>query len=178
MIDAVKIGMLADSDVIRVVGAWLDRVRPPVVVLDPVMVATSGDRLLDPDAERALHDLLARATLVTPNLAELAVLSGRDVLDWEDALSAAEQLSAAVGAAVLVKGDTSTAIRLRMRWSIRIAGRARSSPAPGSRPGTRTAPAVRCRPRSRRSSRAGSGRPMRSAPRAPGSANPCARGTR
>ncbi|MEA1264101.1 bifunctional hydroxymethylpyrimidine kinase/phosphomethylpyrimidine kinase [Microbacterium sp. STF-2] len=104
VIDAVKIGMLADADVIRVVGAWLDRVRPPVVVLDPVMVATSGDRLLDPDAERALHDLLARATLVTPNLAELAVLSGRDVLDWEDALAAAEQLSAAVGAAVLVKG--------------------------------------------------------------------------
>ncbi|WP_292762789.1 bifunctional hydroxymethylpyrimidine kinase/phosphomethylpyrimidine kinase, partial [Microbacterium sp. UBA3486] len=104
VIDAVKIGMLADADVIRVVGAWLDRVRPPVVVLDPVMVATSGDRLLDPDAERALHDLLARATLVTPNLAELAVLSGRDVLDWEDALSAAEHLSAAVGVAVLVKG--------------------------------------------------------------------------
>ncbi len=104
VIDAVKIGMLADADVIRVVGAWLATVRPPVVVLDPVMVATSGDRLLDPDAERALRDLLALSTLVTPNLAELAVLAGRDLADWNDAISAAEQLSAEVGAAVLVKG--------------------------------------------------------------------------
>lgn len=104
VVDAVKIGMLADADVIRVVGEWLDRSRPPVVVLDPVMVATSGDRLLDSDAERALRDLLARATLVTPNLAELAVLVGRDIVDWEDAISAAESLSAEVGAAVLVKG--------------------------------------------------------------------------
>lgn len=104
VIDAVKIGMLADADVIRAVGAWLATVRPPVVVLDPVMVATSGDRLLDPDAERALRDLLALSTLVTPNLAELAVLAGRDLADWNDAISAAEQLSAEVGAAVLVKG--------------------------------------------------------------------------
>jgi hydroxymethylpyrimidine kinase/phosphomethylpyrimidine kinase/thiamine-phosphate diphosphorylase len=104
VIDAVKIGMLADADVIRAVGAWLDAVRPPVVVLDPVMVATSGDRLLDPDAERALRDLLTLSTLVTPNLAELAVLAGRDITDWNDAISAAEQFSAEVGAAVLVKG--------------------------------------------------------------------------
>ncbi|KJL23722.1 Hydroxymethylpyrimidine/phosphomethylpyrimidine kinase [Microbacterium oxydans] len=104
VIDAVKIGMLADAEVIRTVGAWLDRVRPPVVVLDPVMVATSGDRLLDPAAERALHELLARATLITPNLAELAVLVGRDIADWEDAVSAAHELSARIGAAVLVKG--------------------------------------------------------------------------
>ena len=104
VIDAVKIGMLADADVIRAVGAWIDHVRPPVVVLDPVMVATSGDRLLDPDAERALHELLTRATLVTPNLAELAVLVGRDIVDWGDAISAAERLSEEVGAAVLVKG--------------------------------------------------------------------------
>ena len=104
VIDAVKIGMLADAEVIRTVGAWLDAVRPPIVVLDPVMVATSGDRLLDPDAERELRGLLGRATLVTPNLAELAVLAGRDIVDWTDALSAAEVLSAEVGAAVLVKG--------------------------------------------------------------------------
>jgi hydroxymethylpyrimidine kinase/phosphomethylpyrimidine kinase/thiamine-phosphate diphosphorylase len=104
VIDAVKIGMLADADVIRTVGEWLDRVHPPVVVLDPVMVATSGDRLLASDAERALHDLLGRATLITPNLAELAVLCGRDIVDWADGIEAAEELSASVGAAVLVKG--------------------------------------------------------------------------
>lgn len=104
VIDAVKIGMLADADVVRTVGAWLDVVRPPIVVLDPVMVATSGDRLLDPDAERELRALLGRATLITPNLAELAVLSGRDIVDWADALAAAEHLSAEVGTAILVKG--------------------------------------------------------------------------
>lgn len=104
VVDAVKIGMLADAEVIRTVGAWLDHVRPPIVVLDPVMVATSGDRLLDADAERALHGLLTRATLITPNLAELAVLSSREIGDWEDGISAAEELSAQVGAAVLVKG--------------------------------------------------------------------------
>ncbi|PRA78619.1 bifunctional hydroxymethylpyrimidine kinase/phosphomethylpyrimidine kinase [Microbacterium sp. MYb66] len=104
VVDAVKIGMLADAEVIRTVGAWLDHVRPPVVVLDPVMVATSGDRLLDRDAERALHDLLDRATLITPNLAELAVLSNREISDWEDAISVAEELSVQIGAAVLVKG--------------------------------------------------------------------------
>lgn len=104
VIDAVKIGMLADADVIRTVGAWLDAVRPPIVVLDPVMVATSGDRLLDPEAERALRELLGHATLVTPNLAELAVLTGREISDWEDALSAANDLSDEISAAVLVKG--------------------------------------------------------------------------
>ncbi len=85
-------------------GEWLDRLRPPVVVLDPVMVATSGDRLLSPDAEAELRSLLGRATLVTPNLAELAVLTGRDIVDWADGITAAEELSAEIGAAVLVKG--------------------------------------------------------------------------
>ncbi|MDF2561955.1 MAG: thiamine-phosphate pyrophosphorylase [Microbacterium sp.] len=104
VIDAVKIGMLAETEVIRTVGEWLDRVRPPIVVLDPVMVATSGDRLLSPDAEAELRALLGRATLVTPNLAELGVLTGRDIVGWVDGISAAEELSAEIGAAVLVKG--------------------------------------------------------------------------
>ena len=50
-IDAVKIGMLGQADLIEAVAAWLARVRPPVIVLDPVMIATSGDRLLDASAE-------------------------------------------------------------------------------------------------------------------------------
>ncbi|WEK60246.1 MAG: bifunctional hydroxymethylpyrimidine kinase/phosphomethylpyrimidine kinase [Candidatus Microbacterium colombiense] len=104
VIDAVKIGMLADVAVVDTVTAWLDAVRPPVVVVDPVMVATSGDRLLDPAAESALRALLTRADLVTPNLAELAVLTGREPADWESALAAADELSAQIGAAVLVKG--------------------------------------------------------------------------
>lgn len=104
VVDAVKIGMLADAEVIAVVADWLDVVRPPIVVLDPVMVATSGDRLLDPEAERALRALLGRATLITPNLAELAVLAGREIDGWDDAIAAAEELSERVGTAVLVKG--------------------------------------------------------------------------
>ncbi|MGQ7311357.1 bifunctional hydroxymethylpyrimidine kinase/phosphomethylpyrimidine kinase [Microbacterium arabinogalactanolyticum] len=104
VIDAVKIGMLATTDVIRVVAGWLDTVRPPIVVIDPVMVATSGDRLLDAEAEQALGDLLRRADVVTPNLSELGVLTGREVSCWEDALAAASVLSAAIDAQVLVKG--------------------------------------------------------------------------
>ncbi|MFJ2553142.1 bifunctional hydroxymethylpyrimidine kinase/phosphomethylpyrimidine kinase [Microbacterium sp. NPDC087591] len=104
VIDAVKIGMLADAEVVRTVIAWLDAVRPPIVVVDPVMVATSGDRLLDTAAESALRELLVRAHVATPNLAELAVLVGREIHDWADALAAADALSTQIGAAVLVKG--------------------------------------------------------------------------
>ncbi|MGV2985970.1 bifunctional hydroxymethylpyrimidine kinase/phosphomethylpyrimidine kinase [Microbacterium sp. AGC85] len=104
-IDAVKIGMLADAEIIRTVIAWLDDARPPIVVVDPVMVATSGDRLLEADAESALRDLLRRADLVTPNLLELAVLADAAVADsWSGAIADAERLSADIGSAVLVKG--------------------------------------------------------------------------
>ena len=103
-IDAVKIGMLADAGVIGVVDAWLAENRPAAVVLDPVMVATSGDRLLDPDAEEALRELARRADLLTPNLAELAVLAGRGLESWDDALDAARTVCAETGALVLVKG--------------------------------------------------------------------------
>lgn len=104
VIDAVKIGMLANADVIRAVSDWLDAMRPPIVVLDPVMVATSGDRLLDREADVALRGLLERAHVVTPNLAELAALADHPIDGWDDALAAAAALSDRVGAAVLVKG--------------------------------------------------------------------------
>ncbi|MFC5434107.1 bifunctional hydroxymethylpyrimidine kinase/phosphomethylpyrimidine kinase [Microbacterium suwonense] len=103
-IDAVKIGMLADAEVIRTVGDWLAARRPDTVVLDPVMVSTSGDRLLDSDAEAALLDLASHADLLTPNLDELAVLSGCRVGDWPEALAAAQQVAARTGALVLAKG--------------------------------------------------------------------------
>ncbi|PZO57499.1 MAG: bifunctional hydroxymethylpyrimidine kinase/phosphomethylpyrimidine kinase [Leifsonia xyli] len=75
VIDAVKIGMLGTAEVVRTVTDWLREHRPPVVVVDPVMVATSGDRLLDEDAAAAMGTLFALADLVTPNRAELAVLA-------------------------------------------------------------------------------------------------------
>ncbi|WP_309104850.1 bifunctional hydroxymethylpyrimidine kinase/phosphomethylpyrimidine kinase [Microbacterium sp.] len=103
-IDAVKIGMLANADVIRAGLEWLAAVRPPVVVVDPVMVATSGDRLLDAEAEAALRTLLRSAHLVTPNMVELGVLTERRIHTWSEALAAAEALAVETGAAVLVKG--------------------------------------------------------------------------
>ncbi|GBD43727.1 Hydroxymethylpyrimidine/phosphomethylpyrimidine kinase [bacterium HR40] len=76
-VDAVKIGMLGRSEVIRAVAAALRHWRPRWVVLDPVMVAKSGDRLLAPEAVASLREeLLPLADLVTPNLGEAAVLLG------------------------------------------------------------------------------------------------------
>jgi hydroxymethylpyrimidine/phosphomethylpyrimidine kinase len=74
-VDAVKTGMLATAEVVRVVVDWLRAHRPAWVVVDPVMVATSGDRLLDAHAESAMTELFAVADLVTPNLDELRVLA-------------------------------------------------------------------------------------------------------
>lgn len=76
-VDAVKIGMLGTPEVIDAVAEALERHRPPFVVLDPVMVAKGGDRLLAKEAESALCErLLPLTTVITPNLPEAAVLAG------------------------------------------------------------------------------------------------------
>lgn len=104
-IDAVKIGMLADVHVTRAVGEWLAQVTPAVVVLDPVMVASSGDRLLTADAEQALRDLMSAVHLVTPNIPELAILTGEPVAStWAEVLRQAQLLAARHGVLVLAKG--------------------------------------------------------------------------
>lgn len=98
-VDAVTIGMLGSVPVMHAVADWLEAARPPRVVLDPVMVASSGDRLTDAageDAEAAWARLLSLADLVTPNVPELAALTGR-TLDEED--DPARALAAAVAAA-------------------------------------------------------------------------------
>jgi hydroxymethylpyrimidine/phosphomethylpyrimidine kinase len=105
VIDAVKIGMLGSADVVRVVKTWIEKTKPPVVVLDPVMIASSGDRLLDSDAEEAVRDLVRSADLVTPNLPELAVLVNQPVAtSWAAAKDQAVSLSDAAGVVVLLKG--------------------------------------------------------------------------
>lgn len=105
VIDAVKIGMLGSTGVARTVAAWLADVRPPAVVLDPVMVASSGDRLLSPDAEDALRGLLHQVDLVTPNLPELAaLLEEASAQSWEQALDQGRRLAGTYDTAVLVKG--------------------------------------------------------------------------
>ncbi|MDO8337200.1 MAG: bifunctional hydroxymethylpyrimidine kinase/phosphomethylpyrimidine kinase [Microcella sp.] len=104
-IDAVKIGMLAELAVIDEVRSWLQTTRPPLVVLDPVMVSTSGDRLLAASAEQALRNLVSLVDLVTPNLPELAVLLQEEpAANWAEALEQGKRLSTATGVTVLVKG--------------------------------------------------------------------------
>jgi hydroxymethylpyrimidine/phosphomethylpyrimidine kinase len=102
---AVKTGMLATADLVRRVAAALRTYRWEPYVLDPVMVASSGDRLLTTEAESAVRDeLVPLATLVTPNLSEAAMLSGRPVRDEETMHRAGEALLDLGAGAVLVKG--------------------------------------------------------------------------
>jgi hydroxymethylpyrimidine/phosphomethylpyrimidine kinase len=102
---AVKTGMLFDAAIIRTVARVFTRHRGRPLVVDPVMVATSGAQLLKPSAMRALLDeLLPRATLVTPNLDEAELLVGRRLRSVEDLRAAARALHRRFGCAALVKG--------------------------------------------------------------------------
>lgn len=102
---AVKTGMLANAAIIEAVATAVHRLGLPHVVVDPVMVAKSGDRLLDPSGEQAYaRHLFPLATLVTPNLAETEALLGRRVRSLEAMRTAARELKATGPRAVLVKG--------------------------------------------------------------------------
>jgi hydroxymethylpyrimidine/phosphomethylpyrimidine kinase len=104
-VDAAKTGMLFSADIIQGVVATLRDTRLTHLVVDPVMVATSGDRLLQPEAEASLRDtLLPLATVVTPNLDETAVLLGHAVKGLEAMQAAAEELVALGARAVVIKG--------------------------------------------------------------------------
>lgn len=104
-IRAVKLGMLANADVIGQVALTIERHHPAHVVLDPVMVATSGARLLETAALEALRSrLLPLATLLTPNLPEAELLLGRRIADRDEMQEAAFALHALGAAAVLLKG--------------------------------------------------------------------------
>jgi hydroxymethylpyrimidine/phosphomethylpyrimidine kinase len=105
-VNAVKIGMVAQLTTIEAIVAGLARWSPKHVVLDPVMVATSGDRLLAADAVEALRTkLIPRASLITPNLPEAAALLGAPVAVSEADIEGQGQLLLSMGcAAVLIKG--------------------------------------------------------------------------
>ncbi len=105
-VDAVKIGMVAQLATIDAIAAALTRWSPKHIVLDPVMVATSGDRLLAADAVDALRTrLLPRASLVTPNLPEAAALLDEPVALSESAIESQGKRLLAMGCrAVLIKG--------------------------------------------------------------------------
>jgi hydroxymethylpyrimidine/phosphomethylpyrimidine kinase len=101
----VKTGMLANRGILEAVADALGRLRLPHLVVDPVMVAKSGDRLLDQSAEAAYRErLFPLAEVVTPNLAEAEALLGRPVRSLEAMAEAARELQARGPRAVLVKG--------------------------------------------------------------------------
>lgn len=102
---AVKIGMLGGADVVEAVAAMLREHPVPAVVLDPVMVATSGDRLVPADAVDAVRELLVPlASVVTPNVPELEMLAGVPVRSPDDLESAARALLGTGPGAILAKG--------------------------------------------------------------------------
>jgi len=105
-VNAVKIGMLSRVDIIRAVAQGLSKWRPAYTVLDPVMVATSGDRLIEDDAIRFIvNDLFPLATLITPNLAEAATLLGAPMAVTEaDMHYQGKELLKMGARAVLMKG--------------------------------------------------------------------------
>jgi hydroxymethylpyrimidine/phosphomethylpyrimidine kinase len=104
-VDAVKTGMLFSSAIIRAVVETVRTTGPYPLVVDPVMVATSGDRLLQPEAEASLRqELLPLATVITPNLDETAVLTGQTITSLEAMQAAAEQIVASGAQAVVIKG--------------------------------------------------------------------------
>ena len=106
--DAVKIGMVASKELICVIADMLRYHNAKNVVVDPVMVATSGSSLMKSDAVQTLIEkLLPIATLVTPNIPEAQVLSGKTIESKEDMLSAANFIGNTYGCAVLLKGGHS-----------------------------------------------------------------------
>lgn len=104
-VDAVKIGMLHNPEIVDILIQFLEKYKPKFVVVDPVMVATSGDPLiLKPTIDALKSGLFPLATMITPNLKETALLLGREVRNVEDMKKAAFDLLSFKSKSVLVKG--------------------------------------------------------------------------
>ena len=104
-VDAVKIGMLHSADTVRTVAAAIERHALPRIVLDPVMIATSGAVLIDQEAVAVLvRELFPKAAVVTPNLDEASLLVGQQLRSESDMESAARQMLEMGAPAVLLKG--------------------------------------------------------------------------
>ena len=106
--DAVKIGMVSSSEIVCVIADRLKYHKAKNIVVDPVMVATSGSSLMKTDAVKTLIDvLLPIATLITPNIPEAEVLSGLSIENKEDMQTVAKTISDKYNCAVLLKGGHS-----------------------------------------------------------------------
>jgi len=103
--DSVKIGMVSSAELIMVIADTLKAFKAKNIVLDPVMVSTSGSRLMNPDAISALTNFLfPLATLVTPNIPEAEVLSGIKINEDSDLKKITKYIADKYGCAVLLKG--------------------------------------------------------------------------
>ena len=106
-VDAVKIGMLSRPETIRAIAASLRKYKPKIIVLDPVMISTSGCALLSPTSVDLLkNELMPRCNIVTPNLLEAQALAGHKITDIQSLYAAGEELTK-LCAAVLIKGGHS-----------------------------------------------------------------------
>ena len=109
---ATKIGMLATAAIVEAVAAAIEELDLPLVVVDPVLAASSGDRLLDADAVQALcGELLPLARVVTPNIPEAEALSGRRIRTTADAREAARRIQDLGPRAVIITGGHRHAAR-------------------------------------------------------------------
>ena len=106
--DAVKIGMVSDSQLIRVIGKKLRQYEAENIVVDPVMIATSNARLIKTEAvETLVEELFPIATLVTPNISEASALAEMEIQSVSDMEKAAKKIHETYGCAVLLKGGHS-----------------------------------------------------------------------
>jgi hydroxymethylpyrimidine/phosphomethylpyrimidine kinase len=104
-VDAVKIGMINTVEVAMIIADILDRFKPQFVVFDPVMVSTSGARLIQEETVEVLwNELFSRADLITPNVDEAEILIGRKIGSVSEMQQAAEEMVAKGCKAVLLKG--------------------------------------------------------------------------
>lgn len=103
--DAVKIGMVSDKEIIKVIADTLREYSPKNIVADPVMVSTSGSKLLESDAVNELiTNLLPLSVLITPNISEAEVLSDIKIENHNDMIRSAEIISKKINTSVLIKG--------------------------------------------------------------------------
>ena len=103
--DAAKTGMLANAAIVEAVAAAVEDLQIPLLVVDPVMIAKSGDRLLDDEALGAMKsELIRKAFLVTPNVPEAETLAGIRIRTEDDRREAAKRIHALGASAVVIKG--------------------------------------------------------------------------
>lgn len=103
--DAVKIGMVSNTEIINIISEYLLRYEADNIVLDPVMVSTSGSMLLNADSKDALiSKLMPLATVITPNIFEAEILSGIRIVNDDDMVKAAKEIYEKTHISILVKG--------------------------------------------------------------------------